>query len=191
MNRNHDWRHIYRTIGMKRDAFIELVRIWYTDEKMSGVEISERILREHGIIVTPRSIQRTVKSLGISRQQGDAYRMAASKGRMRWEKSNKPKIMRKRLLWRDKMPIIKRDKFTCVDCGFHHQDDSFQYLTVDHKVPLALGGAQDESNMQTLCVECHGKKTIADRKAILDSVGGAWKRGGCYSGREIEMRKKI
>jgi 5-methylcytosine-specific restriction protein A len=34
---------------------------------------------------------------------------------------------------------------------------------LDHKKPLARGGADDESNLQTLCRECHEKKSILDR----------------------------
>jgi 5-methylcytosine-specific restriction endonuclease McrA len=34
---------------------------------------------------------------------------------------------------------------------------------VDHIKPLAKGGADDESNLQTLCSECHQKKSIRDR----------------------------
>lgn len=31
---------------------------------------------------------------------------------------------------------------------------------VDHMVPLALGGADDLSNMQALCIVCHKEKTV-------------------------------
>lgn len=191
MNGNHDWRHIYRVLKMSRPEFVEKVRGWYVDESMSCPEICEKVYREHGIIITPRSVQRTVKRLGVSRPMKEAFRMAMGRGRMRWEKSDKPKAVRKRLTWNEKYQVMSRDKWTCVGCGFHHQDDSFQFLTVDHEVPLALGGEDSESNLQTLCVECHGKKTLVDRKAIIEKSEGTWRRGGCYSGRDVEMRKKF
>ena len=31
---------------------------------------------------------------------------------------------------------------------------------VDHIVPLTRGGTNDESNLQTLCVSCHSRKTV-------------------------------
>jgi hypothetical protein len=187
----NDWRHIYRILKISREEFKEKVRAWYADDKMSSPEICEKVYREHGIVVTPRSVQRTVRKLGIIRTGGEAFRMAMGRGRIRWEKSDKPKTARKKLAWREKYAIVTRDKWTCVECGFHHLDDSFQFLMVDYKVLLALGGVDVESNLQTLCVECHGKKTLVDRKAIIENQKGGWKRGGCYSGRDVEMRKKF
>ncbi len=34
---------------------------------------------------------------------------------------------------------------------------------VDHRVPLFKGGADDDSNRQSLCTECHIEKTRADK----------------------------
>jgi len=34
---------------------------------------------------------------------------------------------------------------------------------LDHTVSLADGGADDESNLQTLCETCHAKKSLADK----------------------------
>lgn len=187
----HDWRHIYRVLKISREEFKEKIRRWYVDEMMSAPEICEKVYREAGILITPRSVQRIVKRLGVVRSTGDAFRAAMGRGRMHWEKSDKPKKIRKKIVWREKYQILTRDKWTCVTCGFHHKEDSFQYLTVDHIEPLALGGVDGEENLQTLCVKCHGEKTLVDRKAIIDSQKSGWKRGGCYSGRDVEMRKKF
>ena len=34
---------------------------------------------------------------------------------------------------------------------------------VDHKVPLYKGGDNNVNNLQALCRNCHGKKTIYDK----------------------------
>jgi 5-methylcytosine-specific restriction protein A len=36
---------------------------------------------------------------------------------------------------------------------------------VDHVVPKAQGGADDESNFQSLCATCHGRKTMRESVA--------------------------
>jgi hypothetical protein len=48
--------------------------------------------------------------------------------------------------------IFERDNFTCVKCG------SKKYLTLDHIVPVSLGGVTSEENAQTLCRSCNSRK---------------------------------
>jgi 5-methylcytosine-specific restriction endonuclease McrA len=41
--------------------------------------------------------------------------------------------------------VFERDKYRCVKCGTHLE------LTIDHKIPRALGGTDDLDNLQTMC----------------------------------------
>ena len=60
--------------------------------------------------------------------------------------------------WRRKRALILiRDEYTCQKCGTVTLD-----LEVDHIVNLAQGGADDDSNLQALCVPCHKVKTAAE-----------------------------
>lgn len=45
------------------------------------------------------------------------------------------------------------DGYRCVKCG------SSEKLETDHVVPLSKGGENDFSNLQTLCHDCHEKKS--------------------------------
>ncbi len=57
-----------------------------------------------------------------------------------------------------KTRILMRD-VCCVKCG------SKEDLQVDHIIALVNGGDMwNENNLQTLCVECHKKKTKEDLK---------------------------
>lgn len=47
----------------------------------------------------------------------------------------------------------------CANCGRLHYTNQ-----VDHVVPLWDGGADDETNFQTLCVTCHEAKTAGEAK---------------------------
>ena len=55
--------------------------------------------------------------------------------------------------------ILKRDGFRCCHCGRTAKDGA--KLHIDHIKPVALGGTNDPSNLQTLCRDCNlGKSDI-------------------------------
>lgn len=63
--------------------------------------------------------------------------------------------------WRRlKDKILLRDKHTCQSC--HRVGGE---LELDHIVNVAVGGTDDESNLQILCTECHRVKTLDESKA--------------------------
>jgi hypothetical protein len=51
--------------------------------------------------------------------------------------------------------VFRRDGYACVWCG------SDSDLTIDHIHPVALGGTNDVSNLQTLCRTCNSRKGIS------------------------------
>ncbi|WP_460206675.1 HNH endonuclease [Scytonema sp. NUACC21] len=50
--------------------------------------------------------------------------------------------------------VFQRDKYQCQSCGKSDQEN----LTIDHIIPLAGGGKNDISNLQTLCLICNQQK---------------------------------
>jgi 5-methylcytosine-specific restriction enzyme A len=48
----------------------------------------------------------------------------------------------------------------CVTC---HRLVAMHEFELDHDVPLYQGGADVDDNCQVLCIECHARKTEADR----------------------------
>ena len=56
--------------------------------------------------------------------------------------------------------ILKRDSYLCQECL---RNGKYQVAEdVDHIVPLTQGGTDDESNLQSLCHECHKIKTARE-----------------------------
>ncbi|MGB3514212.1 MAG: HNH endonuclease [Microcoleaceae cyanobacterium] len=51
--------------------------------------------------------------------------------------------------------VFERDRYHCKSCG---QTGNETELTIDHIIPLATGGTNDISNLQTLCRCCNQKK---------------------------------
>lgn len=62
--------------------------------------------------------------------------------------------------WRRIVERIKaRDGYVCQQCGRVTVDGE-----VDHRIPLAKGGTDDDANLQWLCREpCHRDKTIREQ----------------------------
>jgi 5-methylcytosine-specific restriction endonuclease McrA len=63
----------------------------------------------------------------------------------------------------------------CPCCGNYTETGDF---SVDHIVPLSLGGTNYISNIQPLCVSCNVKKN-ARIVNYLDAIpsGSAWRKG--------------
>jgi HNH endonuclease len=51
-----------------------------------------------------------------------------------------------------RLAVFQRDGGRCVSCG------GDQGLEFDHVIPIALGGASTEGNLQLLCVDCNRAK---------------------------------
>ncbi|MFG1794224.1 HNH endonuclease [Nocardia sp. NPDC049149] len=63
--------------------------------------------------------------------------------------------------------VLRRDGHACRYCGSAAPD---VVLTVDHVVPVALGGSNDPSNLATACQPCNAGKTstTADSPIVAD-----------------------
>lgn len=69
--------------------------------------------------------------------------------------------LRGRALQKRNARIANRDFYTCQIC--RRVVAGVGEGQVDHRVPLAEGGADDAANLQWLCVECHRQKTEREK----------------------------
>lgn len=68
---------------------------------------------------------------------------------------------------RVRFEILRRDNNTCRYCGAQAPDVP---LTVDHVIPVALGGSNDPTNLVTACKDCNAGKTSTspDERTVAD-----------------------
>ena len=66
----------------------------------------------------------------------------------------------------------------CNGCKYHYQ---FKDLEVDHIIPRAKGGQDDDKNLQLLCGNCNrrkgGKLTMTELNAVLVAEGMKFGKG--------------
>lgn len=70
---------------------------------------------------------------------------------------------------RVRFAVLTRDEFTCYYCRATREDGV--RLTVDHVVPVALGGTDEPSNLVTACEPCNsGKSSTSPTEEIVEEV---------------------
>lgn len=70
---------------------------------------------------------------------------------------------------RTRYEVLKRDDHTCRYCGASAPDAK---LTVDHVMPVALGGADDPANLVAACRDCNsGKASTSPDADTVTAVG--------------------
>lgn len=69
-------------------------------------------------------------------------------------KPKEAKPVRTKIGARLRAMVLERDNFACVRCGAN-ADGNRVTLHVDHIKPVAQGGTNCESNLQTLCSTCN------------------------------------
>ena len=96
----------------------------YCLDSLSAPEISEK-LASAGIQFSARSIQRILRSGGVIRAKGDAFRLAAKRGRVQWAYKDPRFKARSR-----KAQTTEQNGFKCVMCG---AETSTPILEVEHR----------------------------------------------------------
>lgn len=71
---------------------------------------------------------------------------------------------RKPISKRLRYEILKRDEYACRYCGVRVPD---VVLTIDHVVPVTLGGTDDPSNLVACCKDCNAGKTSTSPSATV------------------------
>jgi 5-methylcytosine-specific restriction endonuclease McrA len=72
--------------------------------------------------------------------------------------------------------VMARDQMTCQGASCHRVLDYGQ-VTIDHKIPLSMGGAPLElANLQVLCRSCHEAKSAKESRTHNRGIARSWLR---------------
>lgn len=93
------------------------------------------------------------KAQNAERMKGNTYG---------FQKGHRPVNWKGSLKYQNKQ-VLLRDDYTCQTCGMRDEE----IMEVDHIIEKALGGADTQENLQTLCPNCHARKTIKFMKNRL------------------------
>jgi len=66
---------------------------------------------------------------------------------------------------RKRKRILERDEGLCVPC--RKADRVSLARQVDHIVQKASGGSDDDSNLQSICTDCHEAKTAVESQGLV------------------------
>lgn len=78
---------------------------------------------------------------------------------------------RKAIPRRLRFEILRRDNYTCRYCGAKAPDAT---LTVDHVIPVVLGGGDEPNNLVTACTDCNaGKASTSPDEHTVEDVDAA------------------
>ncbi len=89
---------------------------------------------------------------------------------------------RKAISKKNRFDIFKRDGFTCQYCGAHPPK---AVLHVDHIVPVAHGGGNEDTNLVTACDHCNLGKAATSLESIPASLSS---RAAEVTEREAQLR---
>lgn len=119
----------------------------------SAQEIKEQLNLE----ITPRTIQRKLAKLGLTRSVKESYHLAMNKGRIKWAKKDS-KIKRLKINPKLRYKILNRDNFKCVLCGNSAINHLLEVDHIDNNKNNSI-----ESNLRVLCEPCNLGKELYRR----------------------------
>jgi len=119
------------------------------------------------IDMSPRKTGRPCRSCRVGIHYGTGYceKCQGTESTKRWEQHHKGRTATQRgygSQWRKiREQVLTRDKNLCQPCLRNNIATTAKQ--VDHIIAKALGGSDIESNLEAICVKCHGTKTAKEK----------------------------
>lgn len=112
--------------------------------KMQQTDYHEQCRRE--------AAERKREEKAARKRAAKARRIAEQRAREGKKRTTSNDHYRGRIPKARRYRVFSRDYYRCVQCGEREN------LTLDHVIPVAHGGTNDECNLQTMCEPCNNRK---------------------------------
>ena len=154
------WHTAYRQENLDRERERERARI--RDESRKEYERSWRkdnpdYMRKYNKAYGEANAERIRANRGKYKEQQKAYAQSHLKERAHYEKNRHARKLQAEGTFtrREWEALCKYYDYTCLRCGRQEPDIE---LTVDHVIPLSIGGSNSIDNIQPLCHSCNARK---------------------------------
>ena len=142
----------YKTLAYLKWAIILLIVVFVFYKAKNLLDFRYKLFQIIDYLPLPRGIQNLIQMIkGI-------LNVSIPDSEPQEQRSSKTKHQKRRVTGLQKKYVASKQKWKCNSCQ-KLLDYSYE---VDHIVPLYQGGNNTTSNLQALCPNCHGKKTIKD-----------------------------
>ena len=119
-------------------------------------DLAQDVLRDKAFPITEDSLD-ILRAHLMARRACSAAIVALDEG---WGEYLRKAKSRMPIAPKVRFGVFKRDEYRCCICGITASEGA--RLEIDHKVPLAKGGGDDEINLWTLCFDCNRGKGKLD-----------------------------
>ena len=112
---------------------------------------------------------RAAESIQWTDHHGKSWRVSQSRHRLSFTKIRHHRALRAFVYHRADYRCQQCGRMTAYVSGVREGDaacfrDPFEYLAIDHVVPMAAGGGHHPANLQALCDSCNAAKAASDRR---------------------------
>lgn len=163
--------------SMKLDYLVKFFDFQLNDDTLENLEkLYKKTLEAEGIEKSKLFYRGCLKNylpsfmMYYSSPKGrshSSYTVTLSSETLVWLQIDAKKVLGKRTgkkIERSKMTnelrdaVLKRDNWTCQNCGRSIFEEPDLKLEVDHIIPISKGGKTEPKNLQTLCKKCNREK---------------------------------
>ena len=159
MKQQHPWLGRQHSEETKKKMSEAREKFWTTEKRNKASESRNAWMKDP---VKSKRWRESVKNIDRSYMKTDAYRKRVSLSKQgtfigsknpRWNGHNIKLLVSK---------ALERDGCICRSCGLHDEE----IMQVDHIIPRRIAPEKylDLGNLQSLCPNCHMRKTLNDLK---------------------------